>query len=85
MGSTAKPEQQRYAFQKLPPPHSNFPTPILKSINGLLGSDKEDMLNQNSILTLTCLNGLLGSNKQDMLNEKGILTLTSLNGLLGSD
>ena len=46
---------------------------------------REDMKNQNGILTLTSFNDLLGSAEEDMLNLNGTLTLTSLNGCLGSE
>ena len=71
-------------FQPLPVIFNNFQKGLLTlaSLNGLLGSHKEDTINQNGILTLTCFNG---SDKEYMLNQMGIHTLTGLKSLLGSD
>ena len=57
-------------------------TPIIFS--GLMGSNKDEMLNLYGVLTLNSLNGLF-SDKQDRQNTNVILNLTSLNGLLLSD
>ena len=59
--------------------------PKKQVFNGLLGSNEEDMQNQNGILTFTCFNGLLGFDNQNMHIQKGIVTMISLNGLLCSD